>query len=409
MPSFRYEIRKPDSSVDAGIIEAGSLTEATDTLRARGGYLLDVSRAGGSEALNILDKMRSVSIEAGPGLKDVLNFTNQLAVMIKAGINIRNAIDGIAQQVDKPKFRRIIEQIKADVESGQPFSEALAKHPKVFSPLYVNMVRASELSGNFGQMLKRIAEYIAQQVETRSMVRGAMVYPAIIAFMAVSTTIFLLTWVLPRFTALFAGKEDLLPKPTLMLVGLSEFMRANWYMLLAGTVALAVGFRYAIRTRSGAYYWDVAKLRIPLFCRMFRALYINRSLQTMGELVNAGVPMPETLSITADVSGNTLYRNMWQRVHKSVTEGEKIVSPLSNQTLLPRNVVQMISAGEESGNLGDVLRDIASFYGRELRDTIKAVTSMIEPLMIILMGLLVGFIAMSIILPIFKMSSLVSD
>ncbi len=409
MANFKYEIRLPEGTTDTGIVEAPSLAEATSMLRARGGYLLDVSRVGGSGAQNILDKMRSVSIEAGPGLKDVLNFTNQLAVMIKAGINIRNAMDGIAQQVDKPKFRRIIEQIKADVESGRPLSEALAKHPKVFSPLYVNMVRASELSGNFGKMLERISAYIAQQVETRSMVRGAMVYPAIIAFMAVATTIFLLTWVLPRFTDLFSGQEDLLPTPTVMLVRLSDFMRANWYMLTAAAVALAVGFRYGIRTTTGGYYWDVAKLRIPLFSRMFRALYITRSLQTMGELLNAGVPMPETLAITGDVSGNSLYRRMWQSVQRSVTEGDKIVTPLSNQTLLPKSVVQMISAGEESGNLGDVLRDIADFYSRELKDTIKAVTSMIEPLMIILMGLLVGFIAMSIILPIFSMSSLVSQ
>jgi len=192
-----------------------------------------------------------------------------------------------------------------------------------------------------------------------------------------------------------------------MLMAISDFMRNYWYAILMGIAMLIGGFIYAIRTPLGREYWDRAKLKIPLFRRMFRALYITRGLQTMGELINAGVPMLETLEITADISGNFLYEKMWVNVHNSVEEGNKIAKPLAHQALLPINVIQMVSAGEESGNLGEVLRDIADFYSRELRSTIKAVTSMIEPLMIVLMGVVVGFIAMSIILPIFKMSSLV--
>jgi len=340
-------------------------------------------------------------------LKDIQSFTNQLAVMIKAGISIRNAVSGIAEQVENPKFRGIIEKIRSDVESGQPFSDALARHPKVFSPLYINMVRASELWGNFGTMLERISAYLAQQVETRSMVRGAMIYPGIIATMAISTTIFLLTFVLPKFQALFAGKEHLLPLPTKILVGTSAFMRGYWPAILGALTILVMGFFYAIQTPMGRRYWDIVKLKMPLFKKMFRALYITRGLHTMGELVNAGVPMLETLNITAEVSGNTLYRSMWQDVHNGVQQGSKIADPLSRQRMLPRNVVQMISAGEESGKLGEVMRDVAEFYARELRNTIKTVTAMIEPIMIVAMGGIVGFIAMSIILPIFKMSSLV--
>ena len=407
MQTYKYEVRDSGGGVNSGVIQATTLADATSRLRNEG-YLLNLTPIS-DQAKGLLHRIQDLRIETGPGIKDIFSFTNQMAVMIKAGINIRGAISNIADHTDKAKFKRILLQIKEDVESGQPFSEALARHPKIFSPLYVNMVRASELSGNFGYMLERIASYLAQQVETRSMVRGAMVYPAIIAVMAVTTTIFLLTFVLPRFTKLFAGKESLLPKPTLMLIAISSFLRGYWYVVVAGGAAAGCAFFYAIRTEAGRLHWDRLKLRMPLLRRMFRALYITRGLQTMGELINAGVPMLETLRITARVSGNALYKDMWDSVHESVKEGSKVAAPLNQQNLLPGNVVQMIASGEESGKLGAVLQDISEYYSKELRNTIKAVTSMIEPLMIVLMGLVVGFIAMSIILPIFKMSSLVKS
>jgi type IV pilus assembly protein PilC len=405
MPTYKYEVRDAGGAVTGGTVQAASAADATSLLRGQGGYVLNIAQAAG--AVNLLGRLRSVRVEFGPGLKDVQSFTKQLAVMIKAGINIRSAMAAVAEQVDNPKFRNILEQIKNDVECGKPFSEALAKHPRVFSPLYVNMVRASELSGNFGAMLERIADYLGQQVETRNMVRGAMVYPVIIAVMAVLTTVFLLTFVLPRFSALFAGKESLLPLPTKLLLGISAFLRHQWYLVVGGAIAAVVAFYRFIHTSRGRVVCDRFKLRVPLFKKMFTALYIVRGMHTMGELISAGVPMLETLKITSDVSGNVLYADMWQTVHQAVKEGEKIASPLSRQSLLPRNVVQMVTAGEESGKLGEVLRDVAEYYAAELRSIIKAVTAMIEPLMIVMMGFIVGFIAMSIILPIFKMSSLV--
>lgn len=403
---YKYEVRNGGGGTSTGVIQAESLSEAANLAQNYGSYVVNVSPADGSVG-SLLSRINEVGIELGPSLKDVMNFTNQLAVMTKAGINIRSAIGGIAQQVPSPKFRRIIETLKRDVESGKPFSEALAKHPKVFSPLYINMIRASELSGNFAHMLTRISSHIAQQVETRSMIRGAMIYPTIIAVMAISATVFLLTFVLPKFTMLFAGKEDLLPKPTKMLMATSSFMRTYWHLLIAGTVATISTFVIAIRTSLGKEIWDGVKLRIPILKGMLKALYITRSLHTMGELVNAGVPMLETLGITGDVSGNILYERMWKKVQSSVEQGSKIVQPLGQQKLLPAHVVQMIAAGEESGNLGEVMRDVAEFYARELRSTIKAFTAMLEPVMIVIMGFVVGFIAMSIMLPIFKMSKLV--
>jgi type IV pilus assembly protein PilC len=269
------------------------------------------------------------------------------------------------------------------------------------------MVKASELSGGFSRMLDRIAGYLAQQIETVSMVRGAMIYPGIIGTLAVGVTIFLLTWVLPRFLVIFKGKEAALPAPTKMLMALSTFMVDYWYILLAAVVAAVWGWILMLRTDWGRLWWDKAKLTVPLFKKMFRALYISRGLHTMGQLINAGVPMLDTIAITAEISGNTLYKRMWRAVYGAVKQGKKISLPLQKSPLLPRAVVQMISAGEESGKLGEVLDEVSDFYSKELRNVIKTVTSMIEPLMIVLMGSIVGFIAMSIILPIFKLSSIV--
>src|SRR5687767_6583091 len=405
MPSYRYEVKGTNGAITQGVLNAASLAAASQELRNRGVYIMslmpaDAAKRRGAGALNL-------TINFGPGQKDVQNFTSQLAVMIRAGISIRAAVEGISEQVPNPKFKMMLEQMKKDLEAGKQFSEALLRYPKVFSPLYINMVKASELSGGFAKMLDRIATYLVQQIETRSMVVGAMIYPGIIGFMAVSTTIFLLTFVLPRFMVIFKGKEAALPGPTKFLLALSSFMINYWYVIIFGIIAGVWGFFLMIQTDWGRIWWDKVKLTLPLFKKMFRALYINRSLHTMGQLINAGVPMLDTISITADISGNALYRRMWRAVYAAVKQGKKISAPLNRSPLLPRSVVQMIGAGEESGKLGEVLDEVSEYYARELKAVIKSVTAMIEPLMIVLMGSIVGFIAMSIILPILKLSQLV--
>ncbi len=363
-------------------------------------------RATGDENA-ALQKIRSFSFDFGPGRKDILNFSNQLAVMIKAGISLPDSLESIAEQMDNQKFKAIINDLKNRIEAGQSFSQALAEHRQVFNNLYINMVAAAEVSGSLSNMLQKLAEYLDQEAETRSQVRSAMVYPIIIAFMAISVTIFLLCFVLPRFTAIFAGKEHLLPRPTIILMASSAFLRHYWLFILPGIGAAIWGFWYFINTEAGRLWWDKTKLVLPLIRTLCRSLYITRSLHTMGVLVRSGVPILNTISITAQISGNVLYKAMWLAVYEEVRQGKKIASSLFRSNLMPSNVVQMIRSGEDSGNMGDVLRDISNYYARELKTVIKTVTSMIEPIMIVAMGVLVGFIAMSIILPIFKMSNLV--
>ncbi len=407
MPNYRYQIKTSSGQTQVGVVAADTAATAATILRNQGSHVLSLSPVtAGLDTAGFMAKFREMN--AGkPNQKHVLDFTTQLAVMIRAGINLRAALDGIADQTTHIGFKKVISQLKADVEGGKQFSEAIARYPKLFNPLYVNMVRASEMSGSFSKMLDRIAGYITQQIETQKMVVGAAIYPAIIGTLAVGVTVFLLTFVLPKFASVFEGKEDVLPWATKFLLGLSAFMVANWYLLIGGIAALG-GVLYAfLKTEVGSFWFDKFKLSVPIVRSMFRSLYISRSLQTMGQLINAGVPMLDTLAITGEISGNQIFKGLWRKVHSSVKQGKKVTQPLQAANVLPRAVVQMIAAGEESGKLGEVLDEISVYYAKQLKDNIKAVTGMIEPIMILAMGTVVGFIAMAIILPIFKMSQIV--
>jgi len=392
---------------------------------------------GQSGLLRKAEGLRNFRFDFGPSKKDILHFTNQLAIMVRAGISLQDALESIAEQTTNEKLKAIITDLRLQIEAGQSFSQALAEHTEVFSNLYINMVAAAEISGSLSGMLQKLAEYLDQEAETRSQVKGAMVYPIIIAAMAVVVTGFLLCFVLPRFTAIFEGKEHLLPRPTIVLMATSAFLRGYWFLVVPAIGASIGGFFYFIGTDVGRRWWDRTKLAAPLIRKLCRSLYITRALHTMGALTRAGVPILNTISITGQISGNVLYKRMWLAVHEEVRQGKKIADSLQRVAtgeaasqkdgksetpaqrkartkraercaLMPTSVVQMIRSGEDSGMMSEVLKDVSDYYARELKTVIKTVTSMIEPLMIVVMGVLVGFIAMSIILPIFKMSSVVA-
>ncbi|HEB60378.1 MAG TPA: type II secretion system F family protein, partial [Phycisphaeraceae bacterium] len=290
MPHYRYRTRASDGSTQSGVLSADNAVTAAAILRNQGHHVLSLTptHAGALSASSLKDKLKALNVGSGPSQKEVLDFTTQLAVMIRAGISIRAALDGIADQTDNIAFKKILLQLKNDVEAGKQFSEAIARHPKLFSLLYVNMVRASEMSGSFSKMLDRIAAYMGQQIETRKMVVGAMIYPGVIATMAVSVTVFLLTFVLPKFAQVFKGKEELLPWATTFLMGLSRWMTQYWYIPLGTVVLFIIGIILFSKTKFGRLTLDRLKLAVPVFRRMFRSLYISRSLHTMAELLNAG-------------------------------------------------------------------------------------------------------------------------
>ena len=408
MPTYRYELQQEAGDLMVGQLIAESAASAAEALRDRGGRIVRLVPFQTNETTMLGRVWKILNAGNGPSKRDILDFTTQLAVMVRAGISLRAAIDGIAASTDHKLFRSTLLSIKDDIEAGCTFSDAIAQYPKLFSPLYINMVRASELSGSFGHMLDRIAKIITKQIETRKMIIGASIYPAVIGGLATVVTIFLLTFVLPRFAGVFAGKEDVLPWPTIFLMGLSEWMVLYWWLVPIAITIIVIGIIIGGRIERGAKIIDLLKLKFPVVRQMLRALYINRSLQTLGELINAGVPMLSALEVTGDICGNQYYKKLWYDVRQGVREGSRIAETVGDTKLLPKPVIQMVGAGEESGRLGDVLQEIAEYYDRVLQDAVKMFTSLLEPVMIIFMGGIVGFIAMAIILPIFKMSSVVS-
>ena len=241
MRSFSYELRDMSGLTSSGVIEASSEKEAAEIVRTQG-ELLSISSTGWRVGRS-LDRLRKARIDSGPSQRDVFMFTSQLAVMAKAGVNIRDALHSMVEQMPECKFRSIVDEITSEVEGGQPFSAALAAYPKLFSPLVIHMIRAAELSGTMGQMLDRIAGYLEQQLETRGMVRGAMAYPAIVFCMAIGATTFLMTFALPKFTTMFAGKSALLPTPTVILLAVSNVLRVYWYAVLGGAVGAVAGYQ----------------------------------------------------------------------------------------------------------------------------------------------------------------------
>ena len=408
MPTYRYELQQEAGDLMAGQLAAESAAAAAEALRERGGRIVRLVPFQANETGLMQQVWKILNAGSGPAKREILDFTTQLAVMVRAGISLRAAIDGIATNTENKTFKEILRSIKEDIEAGCTFSDAIAQYPKLFSPLYINMVRASELSGSFGHMLDRIAKIITRQIETKKMMIGASIYPAVIGGLATVVTIFLLTFVLPRFAGVFAGKESVLPWPTKFLMGLSGWMVLYWWTVPIAIAVIVVCLIIGCKTNRGSKYIDTLKLHFPVIRQMLRALYINRSLQTLGELINAGVPMLSALEVTGDISGNQHYKKLWYDVRKGAKEGDRIAKTLDGTKLLPKPVVQMVGAGEESGRLGDVLQEVAEYYDRVLRDAVKTFTGLLEPAMIVCMGGIVGFIAMAIILPIFKMSAVVS-
>ena len=408
MPTYRYELQQESGDMLIGQIAAQSASGAASAIQRRGGRIIRLVPLRTNDS-SVLKKIWVIlNTGNGPSKKDILDFTTQLAVMVRAGISLRVSIEGISKHVENDKFKDILISIKENLEAGCTFSDAIAKYPKLFSALYVNMVRASELSGSFGHMLDRIAKIITRQIETKKLIVGASIYPAAIGGLATVVIIFLLTFVLPRFAGVFAGKESILPMPTLFLMGLSAWMVLYWWIVPIAIACLSAVVMFLSKTERGGCILDNLKLKFPVVRKMLRALYITRSLQTLGELVNAGVPIINALEVTGNISGNRQYLALWRDVSQGVKDGRRINEVLDGTKLLPMPVIQMIAAGEESGKLGDVLEEISEYYDRVLRDAVKTFTSLLEPAMIVFMGAIVGFIAMAIILPIFKMSAVVS-
>jgi type IV pilus assembly protein PilC len=335
---------------------------------------------------------------------EIIYMTCQLAIMIDTGVTLSDALDSIIEQEGNPSFRRILKEIHSSVESGEDFSKALGKHPRLFDQTYVSLVKASESTGSLGPMLERIGDYLRKEMETRNKVRSAMAYPTVMAVMAIGVSVFLLAYVLPKFMPLFQRRGMVLPKPTAVMMAISSALTDYWYLWLAGLIVTLVLFFWGRRQPLGRRIWDGFKINMPIIGPMQRKVILSRSIRTLGAMLNGGVPMLESLELCRAVSDNYHYEKLWQHVADEVTQGNQVVKALAGNPLMPSMLVQMISAGENSGQLGNVLERVSVYFDREVENAVKTATTLIEPLMISVMGIVVGGIGLALLLPIFKLS-----
>ena len=344
-----------------------------------------------------------------PGLggvttKDILVFTRQFSVMIDAGLPLVQALDIIATQADRRAFRQVLLAIKGKVEAGSTFADALADHPKVFDDLFVQLVRAGEIGGMLDTILNRLGAYIEKNEKLKRRVKGAMVYPSIVLTVAVGVTVILLTFVTPTFEKMFKDFGGKMPAPTQFIIDLSHGVRDHWYLLIGVPVGLVIAFRTALGTKKGRATWDSSVLKLPAIGPLVRKVAVARFTRTLGTMLSSGVPILDALDIVARSAGNKTVEEGVMYVRARISEGKNIAQPLAETKVFPSMVVQMIGVGEATGAMDTMLNKIADFYDDEVDVAVAALTSMIEPIMMVFLGGVVGGFLIAMYLPIFTIA-----
>jgi len=339
--------------------------------------------------------------------KDVVVFTRQLGTMIDAGLPIVQCLDILAAQTDNKKFRGIIRQLKDDVESGSTFTEALKKHPKIFDDLFVNMISAGEIGGILDNILQRLSQYMEKAMKLKAKIKGAMIYPATIITVAVGVTCVLLVWVIPVFAELFSSFGQELPGPTQFVINLSNFTIAYFPYIVGVVVAIAITLRQMYKTESGRLQMDRMFLQVPVFGDLIRKSSIARFTRTLSTLLSSGVPILDALLITAKTSGNKVVERAILATRLSISEGNSISEPLVQSKVFPPMVCQMIAVGESTGALDAMLQKIAEFYEEEVDNIVANLTTLMEPMVILFLGVIIGGLVISMYLPIFQLGSVI--
>ena len=339
--------------------------------------------------------------------KDLILFTRQFSTMIDSGLPLIQGLEILSSQEENATFKKILLQVKADVEGGSPFADALAKHPKVFDRLYVNLVAAGELGGILDTILQRLAAYIEKNARLVAKVKGAMVYPSVIAVIAVVVIIVMLVFVIPVFSEMFSSFGGELPGLTQAVVNMSDFLRVNWWMLLIAAVAGGYGFKKFKATEWGAYQIDKYLLKMPVIGELLRKVAVAKFTRTLGTMVSSGVPILDGLDIVAKTAGNRLVEDAIVATRNSISEGKTIAEPMLQSGVFPPMVCQMVAVGESTGALDSMLGKIADFYDEEVDQAVDALTSLIEPVMMIFLGGSVGTMLAAMYLPIFKIAGAV--
>lgn len=410
MAKFRYQARDGRGEAMTGVVQATSMEEAGAMLRAEGKFITSLSPARDTESVGGAGAAAAAPAPNSRRIRraEVISFAHQMAVMIDTGVPIVEALTCVADNATNPAFKAVLADIAGSVQSGSEFSTALRKYPKVFPTIMTSLIRASEASGTMGPMLERISTYLGKEAATYRKAKNAMMYPLFMMFMAIGVTIFLLTFVLPRFAEIYSSRQAALPVPTQVLLTLSALLVNHWMIWVGVVGGLAIFTVVFMRTTPGRRFFDLLKIRTPLIGPLFVKLFITRATRTMGTMINAGVAMLDMVAIVRDVTKNYYFEQLWDQVDERLRQGAQLSDTLFTSPLIPRSIAQMIFSGEKSGRLGKVMDKIAAYTEDEFDDSVKTTTQFIEPLMIAVMGGIIGFVAISLLMPIFSISNVVA-
>lgn len=395
MPVFAYTAIDSSGRTVRSTMEADSETLVLSKLRDQALHCTDIKVAKKSGSISVGRKKLKP--------KTIVVFSRQFATMIDSGIPILRCLDILSGQAKDPIMKETLEVVTNDVKSGMALNEALQKHPAVFSKLYVNMIRAAEVGGILDLILDRLAGFLEYEAEIKGKIKSAMMYPVLVLAFSVVMLFVLFSFVLPKFKEIFTGMDVELPPVTAAMFKFGDFMQSSWWVIILAVGGVWFGIKQWGKTPNGRYKLDYMKLKMPIIGELALKMSIARFTRTFGTLINSGVPMLRSLEIVGETMNNAVLTAAIDQTRSSIREGQKLSDPLAKSNLFPTMVTCMIDVGEESGRLSEMLVKVGDFYDSEVEATVKGLTSMIEPALIMFMGGIVGFIAISVMTPIFKL------
>jgi len=405
MPAFSYKAKTSAGLVLQGVIDADEQKGAVEKLRGQKLVVLEIAE----KTENVLDKIKALIAAQKKGKvtsKDLVLFSRQLSTLVSAGVPIVQSLGILETQAENPAFKDVLGAVKADIESGLSISDALKKHPDAFPDLYTAMVKAGELGGILDTILERLTVYMESSEALKAKVKSAMMYPAIVLSICAVVTVFLMIFVIPTFKNIFASFGAELPLPTQMLIDISDAMKHFWYLIVAFPIAAWKGFEAFYKTAKGQKLVDGYTLKAPIFGIILKKVAVARFTRTLGTLIKSGVPIMQALETVAQTAGNVVIAEAVLLTRESIREGGHLSDPLKKSGIFPNMVTSMISVGEETGALDIMLSKIADFYDQEVDTAVKGLTSLIEPIVIVVMGVVIGTIVVAMFMPMFGLGEL---
>lgn len=409
MPKFKYSAIDQNGKQKNGTISAASTDDANAKLSGMGLMPTSVGEVAGGSAPKATKAKTKAPKKKGSGgfgrvikQDDLTTFTRQLATLLQAGLPLLRSLEVMIRQEKNLRFKAVLEQIADQVKSGNSFSDGLSQHPKIFDRLFVNMIRAGEAGGVLDVVLSRLAGFMEKSIKTKKKVKSAMVYPIVVVGVAVAIVVLLMVVVVPKFQSIFDEMLDgaALPGPTLLVINVSNFMKENILITLGLVIAFFFGAKFFLKTGPGSRMFNWCALNLPKVGDLARKVNIGRITRTFGTLLSSGVAILEAINITKDITGNVYFSKALTRIHDSVRDGESLSAPMGREKVFPDMVTSMIDVGEETGELAEMLNRVADNYDEDVDNAVAGITSIIEPIMIVFLALVVGFIVIALFLPI---------